>query len=122
MAHTVLIVDDDQYLRDLYQEVLTSEGYKVDTAIDGKEGYDKLQSCLYDLVLLDVMMPKMDGLQVLTKLAELPPVPTRKIVLLTNLAQDPVIQEAMKKGATTYLIKADLTPDQLTARIKEILA
>ncbi len=69
------------------------------------------------------MMPKLDGIGVLKKLKETPPqTPNKKIILLTNLAHDPVLQEATALGATAYLIKADMTPDQLLAKIKEYLA
>ncbi len=122
MAKKVLIVDDDVYLRDLYEEVLKAEGYEVTTAVDGEDGVGKLQQGGYDFVLLDVMMPKLDGLGVLKKLKETPPaIPNGSIVLLTNLAQDPIVNEAMQLGAKTYIIKADITPDQLVEKVKEYL-
>lgn len=122
MAKKVLIVDDDVYLRDLYEEVLKAEGYEVMTAGDGEEGVTKLQIGGFDLTLLDVMMPKLDGLGVLKKLKETPPTtPNGTILLLTNLAQDPIVQEAMQLGAKSYLIKADITPDQLLEKVKEYL-
>jgi CheY-like chemotaxis protein len=122
MSKKLLIVDDDLYLRDLYKEILTDAGYEVETANDGREGLDKLNNGGYDLTLLDVMMPHMDGLGVLTKLHETPPTaPNGPVVLLTNLAHDPVIKEALSKGAASYLIKADLTPDQVVEKVKEYL-
>ena len=122
MAKKVLIVDDDAYLRDLYEEVLKGEGYDVTTAVDGEEGVAKLQQGGYDLTLLDVMMPKLDGLGVLKKLKESPPTtPNGTILLLTNLAQDPIVTEAMQSGAKSYIIKADITPDQLIEKVKEYL-
>lgn len=118
----LLIVDDDLYIRELYEEVLKAEGFEVDTAINGEEGLAALQKGGYNLTLLDVMMPKLDGLGVLAKLREKPPTtPNGDIILLTNLAHDPIIEDALSKGASSYLIKADLTPDQLVAKIKEHL-
>ncbi len=123
MAKKILIVDDDLYIRDLYEEVLKSEGYEVTTAVDGKEGFDKLEAGGFDLVLLDVMMPKLDGITILSRLANTPPkIVNGPIVLLTNLSQGPVIEDGMKKGAKSYLIKADLTPDQLVKKVKEFLS
>lgn len=122
MAHKLLIVDDDLYIRELYEEVLKDAGYDVTTAVDGEEGLSKLKQGGYELVLLDVMMPKLDGLGVLQKLSELSPKPTNgPIILLTNLSHDPIINEAMQHGASTYMIKADVTPDQLLAKVKEIV-
>lgn len=118
----VLIIDDDAYLRDLYQEVLQDAGYEVTTAVDGEEGLQKLQQGGIDLTLLDVMMPKLDGLGVLKKLKEAPPQALNgPILLLTNLAQDPIVQEALQLGASSYIIKADITPDQLLEKMKEYL-
>jgi CheY-like chemotaxis protein len=116
----ILIVDDDAYLRELYEEVLKAEGYDVITAVDGEDGLAKLQQGGFDLTLLDVMMPKLDGLGVLKKLHETPPTnPNKTILLLTNLAQDPIVQEALHLGVKSYLIKADITPDQLIEKVKE---
>lgn len=122
MAKKILIVDDDAYLRDLYEEVLKEAGYEVITAVDGEEGAGKLQAGGFDLTLLDVMMPKLDGLGVLKKLQETPPaIPNGPVLLLTNLAQDPIITEATQLGAKSYIIKADITPDQLIEKVKEYL-
>lgn len=122
MAKKVLIVDDDAYLRDLYEEVLKGEGYDVSTAVDGEDGAAKLQQGGYDITLLDVMMPKLDGLGVLKKLKETPAtLPNGTILLLTNLAQDPIVKEALELGAKSYVIKADITPDQLLEKVKEYL-
>ena len=117
----LLVVDDDEYIRDLYEEMLKDSGFEVDTALDGKEGYEKIIAGSYDLILLDIMMPKMDGVEVLKKLAEDAKEKAAKVVLLTNLAHDPVMKEALSLGALAYLIKADMTPDQLVAKIKEYL-
>jgi len=122
MAHKILIVDDDLYIRELYEEVLKDAGYEVTTAVDGEDGLSKVKGGGFDLILLDVMMPKLDGLGVLQKLSEISPKPTNgPIILLTNLSHDPIINEAMQHGASTYMIKADVTPDQLMAKVKEVV-
>ena len=119
----ILVVEDDTYIRDLYEEILKGEGYDVSVAIDGEDGVVKAREGGYDLVLLDVMMPKLNGLQVLQKLKEqAPQTPNKKIVLLTNLAQDPVVKEAMQTGASDFLLKADLNPGQLVEKVKGYLA
>lgn len=118
----VLVVDDDQYIRDIYREVLEGEKYQVETAVDGQEGLLKAQEGGYDLILLDAMMPKVDGLGVLKGLKENPPkVENKAIILLTNLAHDKVIDEAMENGAKSYLIKSEMNPDQFLQNIKKFL-
>lgn len=122
MAKKVLVIDDDTFIRELYEEVLKDAGYEVETAQNGEEGLSKLQNGGYDGALLDVMMPKLDGLGVLNALSQNPPAtPNGPIVLLTNLAQDPVIKDALSKGAASYLIKTDINPDQLLAEIKKVM-
>lgn len=118
----ILIVDDDLYIRDLYQEICTDAGYEVTVAVDGEEGFQKMHEGGFDVVLLDIMMPKKDGLGVLNELIVSPPVqPNKNIILLTNLAHEPVVKEALEKGAKAFLIKADITPDILLEKIKEYL-
>jgi CheY-like chemotaxis protein len=122
MNKRILVIDDDLYLRELYEEILKNAGYEIDTAIDGQEGIEKIKQDGYDLVLLDMMMPKIDGLGVLTQLSQTQPPPKNgPVILLTNLGHEPVIQEALQKGATAYLIKADITPDQLLEEVKKYL-
>lgn len=118
----ILILEDDQYTRDVYQEVLTGAGYEVTTAVDGEEGLVKIKEGGYNLILLDMMMPKLDGLGVLTSLKDSPPKAANgPIILLTNLAHDPVINKALSLGAKSFLIKSDLNPDQLVAKVKELI-
>jgi len=122
MSKKILIIDDDLYIRELYEEVLKNAGFEVSSAVDGQEGLEKIKMGGFDLILLDVMMPKLDGLGLLAKLSQQPPkVKNGPIILLTNLSHDPVIKEALQKGAKTYLIKADLTPDQLVEKVKLFL-
>lgn len=119
----ILLVDDDLYVRELYEELLGNEGYEVVTASDGAEGLEKMADGGFDLVLLDVMMPKIDGVGILTKLTTTPPKKKNgPVILLTNLANDPVIDQAKKLGAVDFFIKSDHTPDEFLAFIKKHLA
>lgn len=118
----ILIVDDDLYIRDLYQEICTDAGYDVSIAVDGEDGLAKLRVGGYDLVLLDVMMPKKDGIAVLQELKDHPPQkPNNVILILTNLANVPVMEETLRKGAKGFLIKTETTPDILLEHIKKHL-
>lgn len=123
MAKKLIVIDDDMYIRELYEEVLKSEGYDVDTAVNGQDAIDKLKQGGYDLILLDIMMPKVDGLGVMQALAAEPPAkPNGPILMLTNLDHEPLIQDALKKGAQAFLIKADITPADLMEQVKKYLA
>jgi len=119
MAKRILVVEDDTFLREMYQELLTDEGYDVDVGADGGEGFEKLMANEYDLALLDIMMPKKDGLQILRDIPENKrPCP---FVMLTNLGQDQVIKDALALGAAGYLIKSSLAPDEVVQKIEEFL-
>lgn len=119
----ILIVEDDTYTREIYEDVLTSEAFSVVTAADGEEGLAKAREGGFNLILLDVMMPKMDGMAVLTALQKQPPfVPNGPIILLTNLMQEQMSKEAVTKGAKAYLVKSNLTPGELVEHVKAFLS
>lgn len=118
----ILIVEDDQFLREFYQELLQAEGYFVDVAADGEIALYKLQNNEYNLALLDLMLPKKDGVQILRDLKiKGPKSPNITIVVLTNLGQDLVIKECFDLGAAGYLIKSALNPDQVLTEVKSYL-
>ncbi len=118
----ILIIEDDQFLREFYQELLTGEGYLVDVASDGEMGLNKIKGSGYDLVLLDIMLPKKDGIQILRDLKLTPlKLAHLTIVVLTNLGQDAVIKECFDLGAQGYLIKSALNPDQVLTEVKSYL-
>lgn len=118
----ILIVEDDQFLREFYQELLTAEGYFVDVAPDGEIALSKLRSNEYNLALLDLMLPKKDGVQILRDLKVSPAKSSQiNIVILTNLGQDAVIKECFNLGANGYLIKSALNPDQILTEVKSYL-
>ena len=116
----ILLVEDDQFTRELYEEVLKDAGFAVDSAVDGVDGLSKMTVGGYNLILLDVMMPKMDGLDVLRELMNNPPkVKNGPIVLLTNLTNDPVIDTAYGLNAKGHLVKSDITPGELVEHVKK---
>ena len=118
----ILIVEDDQFLREFYQELLQTEGYFVDVAQDGEVALKKIWENEYNLILLDIMLPKKDGIQILHDLKLRPAKSASvKIVVLTNLGQDSVIKECFDLGAEGYLIKSALNPDQVLQEIKSYL-
>lgn len=121
MTKRILIIEDEVDLRNLYVQILQKENFAVDSAIDGEEGYSKLSKKEYDLILLDIILPKIDGLQMLDKLKLDGKHITGKIVLLTNLSQDLVISKAVDYGISGYMVKSDLTPDQIVQEVKSHL-
>jgi len=122
MAKRLMVVDDDLYIRDLYVEILKGEGYTVESAQNGEEALNKLKEGGYDLILLDIMMPKLDGLGVMDALSANPPqTKNGPILLLTNLDHDPLIKDALSKGAAAFIVKADITPQDLLIQVKKYL-
>ena len=118
---SILIVEDESYLRELYVDIFTQDGFKVDAAKDGNEAYDKMNHHEYDLILLDIILPGMDGMQVLDKLVKEKKVKLSNVVLLTNLSQDIVIAKALDYGVRGYLIKSDYTPEELLKETRSFL-
>jgi len=120
---TILLIEDDQNLRELYQKVLTIAGYDVSVATDGQEGLLKLQQGGFQLVLLDMMLPKMNGIEVLKKLKAHPAkVQNQKIVLMSNLSEDGVLKEAEELGAASHIVKSEITPGILLEHVKTLIS
>lgn len=118
----VLLVDDDQGFLDLYKELLEEEGIEVDTASNGKDSLQFIYEGGYDLVLLDIIMPEMDGISVLKKLKfRAPRVPNKKIVMLTVLDQSDFIKSSLKLGAAGYISKDHGTPENLVDQIIDLI-
>lgn len=122
MAKTLLIVEDDPLMSRMYQKIFTFEKYAVVTAANGEEGLEKARSLKPTLMLLDIMMPKMNGLQVLEKLKSDPETKGIPIVMLTNLAGEKDAENAMMKGAVKYIVKSEFEPKQVVNMVKEIIA
>ena len=118
----ILLVEDEAFIRDLYQRQLTKEGYDVAVAADGQEGINQLKNQIFDLLLLDIMLPGMNGLQVLREFKTQNPNSRMITILLTNLGQEEVIKEGFELGAQAYLIKASYTPEQVVAEVKTALS
>ncbi len=118
-THTILLVEDDLFVRDLYVRTLKRAGYNVEAAIDGEEGFNKLHEIHPDLVLLDIMLPKMNGIELLKKAKQDDAVKDIPIFLLTNLGQDTIIQDAFHIGAAGYILKARLLPQEVISYVNE---
>jgi DNA-binding response OmpR family regulator len=118
----ILIVDDDPDLQSIYGEVLREAGYKVEGVSDGEDGLSKIIQGGYDLVLLDIMLPKIDGLTILKKVnSESPDRYNGPIIVLSALNNPEVIKTALNNGAKGFIVKSSVTPDQILNKVVEIL-
>jgi len=118
----ILIVEDDPLISRMYQKIFTFEGHEVVTAGDGEEGLVLARSDHPTLILLDVMMPKLNGLEVLERLKADPELEKIPVVMLTNLSSEKVAETALSKGAVKYIIKSEYEPKEIADMVKEILA
>lgn len=113
---SVLIIEDEKDILDVYKEYLAENGFEVDTATNGEEGLNKILAGKSAVVLLDIMMPKLDGIGVLQIVREqggkLP-----SIIMLTNLSHDQTLKDAIALGAKDAIIKSEVTPDQVMEKI-----
>jgi two-component system, OmpR family, alkaline phosphatase synthesis response regulator PhoP len=117
----ILIVEDDAVLQKALANYLTSEKFEVKGALDGEAGIAMSLSEKPDLILLDIVLPKKDGFEVLQAVRTNEKTKNIPVVLLTNLDSIANVEKALEMGATTYLIKADYKLEEVTAKIKEIL-
>lgn len=118
----ILIIEDDPLMSRLYQKAFTFEGYSVVAAFDGEEGWEKMKQENPNLILLDIMMPKLNGLQFLEKIKKDPDYKKIPVVCLTNLAGQQDAEKALLLGAVKYIVKSEYEPKQVVNMIKEILA
>jgi CheY-like chemotaxis protein len=118
----VLIIEDEKPLREAFSYLLQSEGYEVSLAENGKVGLAKLSAFKPDLILLDMLMPIMDGITFLQK-AHLPKkYPATKTIMLSNLSDAITFDDAAEYGVTISVLKADLSPTQLLTTVKKVLS
>ncbi len=117
----ILLVEDDPLLNKMYQTKLENEGYTVLKAEDGETGLKMALEQKVDFIILDMMMPRLSGLEVLTRLRQYPKGKDLPVVVLTNLAERQKAEQALQLGAKEYLIKANLTPSEIVAKVKQYL-
>ena len=116
----VLLVDDDPLIIRMYQNKLSNDGYKVNIATNGEEALIEIRKEKPDLILLDVMMPKMNGVETLKELKKDPGTQTIPVIILTNLGdKQEDVEGAKKLGALDYLVKSDISLKALSQRVKQ---
>lgn len=118
-AKKVLIVDDEDSVREIYRHEFLTSGYTVVVAADGEEGLLKAGEEQPDIMLLDIMLPKMSGIEVLRALKENQLTKKIPVLLLTNLGEETIIKEGFELGADGYLLKVSYTPAQVVEEVKK---
>lgn len=121
MSKKILIVEDDKFLRELIGQKLVKEGYDILEAVDGEEGLKKVKSEKPDMVLLDLILPSIDGFEVLSRIKEDVGPVAPPIIILSNLGQKEDVEKGLKLGAVDYLIKAHFTPGEIIEKVRSIL-
>ena len=114
-AKKILCIEDEHFISELYARALTKAGYEVKVIVDGQEGLREAQTNQYDIILLDIMVPNLSGIDILKQLRG-PGSPTKlkaKILITTNLEQDDQHRGEIEKQADGYIVKAEVTPRQL---------
>ena len=117
----ILFIEDESALQKTLSDYLKKEGYEVISALDGESGLRLAQTQKPDLILLDLILPKMDGFEVLRKLMENPETKEIPVIILTNLERMEDIGRALELGAKTYLVKANYTLKEVTEKVKQTL-
>lgn len=115
----ILVVDDEDSVREIYRHEFLNNGYTVVVAQDGEEGLLKAGEEQPDIMLLDIMLPKMSGIEVLRALKENELTKKIPVLLLTNLGEETIIKEGFELGADGYLLKVSYTPSQVVDEVKK---
>lgn len=122
MATKILLIEDDLFLRDIYNDFLKGEGYEVTTAVDGQEGIEKIKYGGWDLVLIDDNLPKLMGVDVLREARQISPAPSKKFIFLTNDTEPTDKNDDRLKLSDAFLVKSEYSPAQLIEALKEFIS
>lgn len=118
VRHKVMIVEDEETLSQMYAFKFEKEGFEVRVARDGESALDAVTSFHPDIILLDIILPKIDGFSVLEELKKNAATKKIPVIMLTNLGQDEDMAKGKKMGAVDYLVKADCTPIQVVEKVR----
>ena len=116
----VLCIEDERFIGELYKRALEKAGYLVTVVADGQQGLEAILTDIYDFVLLDIMIPQILGVDILSQVRAQKPDLHAKIIITTNLEQDEQTRAAVETAADGYLIKAEITPRQLVEFLQQI--
>ncbi|HDJ30378.1 response regulator [bacterium] len=117
----ILFIEDESVLQKTFEKALRAEGYDIISALDGETGLKLAQTQKPDLILLDLILPRLNGFEVLKKLKEDPQTKEIPVIILTNLERMSDIDKALELGATTYLVKVNYSLEEVIKKIKKTL-
>lgn len=122
MNKKILCIEDEHFISELYARALTKAGYEVNVIIDGDEGLKEAQTDAYDIILLDIMLPNITGIEILKRLRDTNETPhlKAKVIITTNLEQDEEGRAAVENQADGYVVKAEMTPKQLVEFLNQV--
>ncbi len=118
---SILLVEDDTFLAGMYVTKLELEDFQVTLAADGEAGLEKAREVKPDIILLDIILPKMSGFDVLKDLKDDPATKEIPVIMLTNLGQPEDVQKGLDLGAQDYLVKAHFMPAEVVKKVKELV-
>lgn len=121
MPKTILIVEDDTFLRALIVKKLNEEGFQIMEAMDGESAINQLKEKTPDLILLDLILPGMDGFEILKHIKKNESSSSIPVIILSNLGQKEEIDRGLELGAEDFLIKAHFTPDEIIQKVRSVL-
>lgn len=114
----ILVIEDDQSLQNALVEIISQEGFESESAFDGEEGLAKIRSFMPDLILLDIILPKKDGFEVLAEMKNDEALKSIPVLILTNLEEVDNVQKALDLGATNYMVKSDFSLKDVVEKIR----
>ncbi len=120
-AKKILVIEDEKILRDAYAQVLTKEGFTVYEAADGNEGIAIIKTVKPDLILLDIIMPHMDGLEFLRQANIMDISPHTKVIAFSNLSDQKKMDQMLRLGPIQHVLKSSLSPKQLAEKVRKLV-
>lgn len=118
----ILLIEDDPLLIKMYSSKFELDDFDVNTALDGTEGLEKAKSIVPDIILMDIMMPKMNGFEVLAELKKIEHLKDTPVILLTNFGNDEGVKKGLALGAIDYIVKVETDPAEVVAKVKAALS
>jgi len=120
-GNKILIIEDDQFLLKVYTTKLTNEGFQIEVATNGKDGFDQTKTFKPELIILDIMMPQENGFDLLKRLKTNKATKKVPVIILSNLGQESDVQKGLDLGAVDYLVKTNYSINEVVDKIKKAL-
>ena len=117
----ILLIEDDPFIVDIYTAKFKKAGFSIEVASDGETAFEKIKIKKFDILVLDIVLPHVNGWEILEKIKKDPTLKGLKILILSNLGQEEEIKKGLKLGATEYLVKAHHTPSEIVKKIEKII-